>query len=81
MNGSQPNVVVVAAEATGLFESEAAFFYFRRYKKKHIRGLITFFAYFPKMKVGLSNHQSVCVCVCLRLCVCLSVSVSPTNNF
>jgi hypothetical protein len=28
-------------------------------------------AYFPKMKVGLSNHQSVC----------LSVSVSPTNNF
>jgi hypothetical protein len=34
MNGSQPNVVV-AAEATGLFESEAAFFYFRQYKKTY----------------------------------------------
>jgi hypothetical protein len=29
----------------------------------------TFLTYFPKMKVGLSNHQPVCVCV------------SPTNNF
>jgi hypothetical protein len=26
--------------------------------------------YFPKMKVGVSNHQS-----------CLSICVSPTNNF
>jgi hypothetical protein len=25
----------------------------------------TFLAYFPKMKVDLSNHQSVCVCVLL----------------
>jgi hypothetical protein len=29
--------------------------------------LVLFLAYFTKMKVGLSNHQSVCVCV-------------PTNN-
>jgi hypothetical protein len=29
-----------------------------------------FFVYFPKMKVGLSNHQSVCLSVCV-----------PTNNF
>jgi hypothetical protein len=29
----------------------------------------TFLVYFPNMKVGLSNHQSVCL------------SVSPTNNF
>jgi hypothetical protein len=28
--------------------------------------VIPFLAYFPKMKVGLSNHESVCV--------------SPTNN-
>jgi hypothetical protein len=25
---------------------------------------IILLAYFPKMKVGLSNHQSVCLCVC-----------------
>jgi hypothetical protein len=24
-----------------------------------------FLAYFPKMKVGLSNHQSVCLSVCV----------------
>jgi hypothetical protein len=35
--------VVVAAEATGLFESEAACFSFRHYKK-HIRSLIKFLA-------------------------------------
>jgi hypothetical protein len=39
-----------------------------------------FLDYFPKMKVGLSNHQFVClsvcllcVCVCVCVCVCLSV--------
>jgi hypothetical protein len=38
-----------------------------------------FLAYFPKMKVGLSNHQSVCLYLCLYVClsvymtVCLSV--------
>jgi hypothetical protein len=31
---------------------------------------ILFLAYFPKIKVGLSIHQSVCLSVC----------VSPTNN-
>jgi hypothetical protein len=30
--------------------------------------IFMFLAYFPKMKVGLSNHQPVCVC-------------APTNNF
>jgi hypothetical protein len=30
-----------------------------------------FSAYFPKMKVGLSYHQSLCISVC----------VSPTSNF
>jgi hypothetical protein len=30
-----------------------------------------FLTYFPKLKVGLSNHQSVCLSVC----------VSPTKNF
>jgi hypothetical protein len=29
--------------------------------------IVVLIAYFPKMKVGLSNHQSVCL--------------SPTNNF
>jgi hypothetical protein len=32
-----------------------------------------FLAYFPKMKVGLSNHQSVCVCVCVSVSVSLPV--------
>jgi hypothetical protein len=38
-------------------------------------------AYFPKMKVGLSNHQSVClalsgsVCVCVCVCACVRVCV------
>jgi hypothetical protein len=36
-----------------------------------------FVTYYPKIKVGLSNHQSVCLCVCVCVCVC----VSPTNNF
>jgi hypothetical protein len=36
------------------------------------------FAYFQKMKVGLSNHQSVCFCISVCLSVCQSVS--PTNN-
>jgi hypothetical protein len=36
-----------------------------------ICSLTTFLAYFPEMKVGLSNNQSVCLCV----------SLSPTNNF
>jgi hypothetical protein len=26
---------------------------------------LTFLAYFPKKKVGLSNHQSVCLSVCV----------------
>jgi hypothetical protein len=29
------------------------------------------------MKVGLSNHQSVCVCVCVCVCGCVYVSVCP----
>jgi hypothetical protein len=47
---------------------------------------MSFLAHFPKMKVGLSNHQSVCVrvracvcvcvCVCVRVCVCVSVCLS-----
>jgi hypothetical protein len=36
---------------------------------QEINKVAIFLAYFPKMKVGLSNHLSVCV------------SVSPTNNF
>jgi hypothetical protein len=28
---------------------------------------IIFLAYFKKMKVGLSNHESVCLCVCPSL--------------
>jgi hypothetical protein len=41
-----------------------------------------FLAYFPKIKVGLSNHQSVCLSVYVYVCVyvCLSVCV-PSNNF
>jgi hypothetical protein len=34
---------------------------------------LLFLAYFPKIKVGLSNHQSVCLCP--------SVYLYPTNNF
>jgi hypothetical protein len=33
----------------------------------------TFLAYFPKMNVGLSNHQSVC----LLFWLCLSICMSP----
>jgi hypothetical protein len=36
--------------------------------------LLIFLAYYPKMKVVLSNHQYVCVRVCVSY-------VSPTNNF
>jgi hypothetical protein len=41
--------------------------YLNGYQDSAVNGMIL--AYFPKMKVSLSNHQSVFVCVC------------PTNNF
>jgi hypothetical protein len=69
--------VVVAAEVTGLFESEVACFCFCQYKK-HIQSRIKFLAYFPKMKVAYQiTSLLVCMCVCLYVSVCLST----TNNF
>jgi hypothetical protein len=29
-----------------------------------------------KIKVGLSNHQSVCLSVCMYMCVCVYIYVS-----
>jgi hypothetical protein len=71
--------VVVAAEATGLFESEVACFCFRQYKK-HIQSHIKFLAYFPKNESSLSNHQSACMYVCLSVCPPL-ITFEPLGRF
>jgi hypothetical protein len=47
-------------------------FCYKNVKFKHFESFQivdnSFLAYFLKMKVSLSNHQSVCVCVCPSLC-------------
>jgi hypothetical protein len=44
----------------------------------NVRGLVflkeqnySFLAYVSKIKIGLSNHQSLCLCVCMYVCLCV----------
>jgi hypothetical protein len=41
--------------------------------------LMLFLAYFPKIKVSLSNHQSVCLCVCV--CFPPLITSKPLGKF
>jgi hypothetical protein len=47
---------------------------------QEINKVAIFLAYFPKMKVGLSNHLSVCLSVCVSVCPPL-ISSEPLGRF
>jgi hypothetical protein len=63
--------IVVAAEVTGLFESEAACFYFRQYKKTCLESYQIFSLLSKNESRLIKSPVSVCVCVCVSVCMCV----------